>query len=116
MRSLPSVLPAIQERRALFKHYLECNTYAITVMLSCLSDALGMMGAARFEASHALEAPSETVLAMLSYPTTGTSHNKHTDMGSLTILFSDEWGLQVMAPQTSAWEFVKPRYAHVHMS
>lgn len=51
---------------------------------------------------------SETILALLSYPDQLT-HQKHTDIGSLTVLFSDEWGLQVVSPETGKWEWVEPQ-------
>ncbi|KKY29356.1 putative 2og-fe oxygenase family protein [Diaporthe ampelina] len=37
------------------------------------------------------------------------THQKHTDIGSLTVLFSDEWGLQVVAPETRKWEWIEVR-------
>ena len=40
----------------------------------------------------------------------GIGHNIHTDLGLLTLLFNQEWGLQVISPTTEAWEYVAPRY------
>lgn len=45
---------------------------------------------------------------MLSYPGQLT-HQKHTDLGSLTILFSNQWGLQAVAPASGQWEWIEPR-------
>lgn len=39
-------------------------------------------------------------------------HQKHTDIGSLTLLFSEEWGLQVQRPGTDDWGFVAPKEGH----
>lgn len=39
-------------------------------------------------------------------------HQQHTDIGSLTLLFSEQWGLQVQRPGTEAWEFIEPRVGH----
>jgi len=39
-------------------------------------------------------------------------HQQHTDIGSLTLLFSEQWGLQVQPPGTDKWEFIQPREGH----
>ena len=39
----------------------------------------------------------------------------HTDVGTLTLLFAPQWGLQILSPSSSAtgvWEFVEPRPGH----
>lgn len=100
---------AVGKQRGLFEKYLGLNDYAATTILSVLSDVFGVEGVARFERHHRASERSDTILAMLSYPSNGPTHNKHTDIGSLTILFSHEWGLQVVAPETGKWEFVEPR-------
>lgn len=44
-------------------------------------------------------------------PSPGTGnfgHNEHTDIGTLTLLFNDEWGLQVKRG-TEGWSSVPPR-------
>ncbi|KAF5538658.1 gibberellin 20-oxidase [Fusarium mexicanum] len=38
--------------------------------------------------------------------------NMHTDIGTLTLLFAPQWGLQVVSPVTGAWEYVQPREGH----
>ncbi|EFX01677.1 2og-Fe oxygenase family protein [Grosmannia clavigera kw1407] len=87
-------------------------------ILSCLSTALGLTGAARLEYSHRNEHKSNSSLAMFRYiPGSLTTskeigHQKHTDIGSLTLLFSEQWGLQVLPPQSSTWAFVEPRPGH----
>ncbi|KAF7966514.1 hypothetical protein HWV62_38074, partial [Athelia sp. TMB] len=103
---------AVEDQRELFERYLGLNEYATTTILSILSDVFSVEEAERFERHHRADEPSDTILAMLSYPSNGTTHNKHTDIGSLTILFSHEWGLQVVAPETGKWEFVEPRPDH----
>lgn len=100
---------AIENQRELFERYLGLNDYATTTILTILSDVFDVDDTARFERHHRANETSDTILAMLSYPSDGTTHNKHTDIGSLTILFSHEWGLQVVAPETGNWEFVEPR-------
>ncbi|KJA22083.1 hypothetical protein HYPSUDRAFT_55015 [Hypholoma sublateritium FD-334 SS-4] len=42
----------------------------------------------------------------------GMGYNKHTDIGSITLLFTEQWGLQLQRPGSSEWEFVAPRDGH----
>ncbi|KAJ2976229.1 hypothetical protein NQ176_g5076 [Zarea fungicola] len=82
-----------------------CNTVT-KVILSALSTGLGLSGAARFENSHRNERPSTTTLSMMHYLPTELAgenrigHQKHTDISTLTLLFSEQWGLQVRPPGT----------------
>lgn len=41
-----------------------------------------------------------------------TSMGKHTDFGSITILFNRIGGLQVLPPKSSEWSYVKPLPGH----
>ncbi|KAF2749359.1 Clavaminate synthase-like protein [Sporormia fimetaria CBS 119925] len=102
-----------------------CNTVT-KVILSALSTGMGLTGAARFENHHKNEKPSTTTLSMMHYlPTTltgtkNTGHQKHTDISSLTLLFSSQWGLQIRPPGTCGARemgFVapKPGCAFVHV-
>jgi len=64
--------------------------------------------------SHDEGEPSTTNLTLLHYPVnTPPSHSglvKHTDVGTLTLLFGDsQWGLQVLMPDTLQWSFIEPR-------
>jgi len=33
----------------------------------------------------------------------------HTDIGSLTLVLTEQWGLQVFVPETKTWCFVEPK-------
>jgi isopenicillin N synthase-like dioxygenase len=85
------------------------------VILSALSTGLGLKGADRFENSHRNHRPSTSTLAMMHYipsdPVTekNIGHQKHTDISSLTLLFSEEWGLQIRPPGSREFGFVAPR-------
>ena len=86
-------------------------------LLSCFSDALGLDAVHRFENSHRDGYPANNVLGLLRYPRSAddvgyVGHNKHTDIGSLTLLFTHQWGLQVMTPEKKDWAFVEPRVNH----
>ncbi|KAF5648639.1 gibberellin 20-oxidase [Fusarium sp. NRRL 52700] len=105
--NLASTLPALFKRAGtLIPDYVALCERLVDVLLDCYSQALGVPG--QFLRYHDHEKSSETILAMLSYPGKLT-HQKHTDLGSLTILFSDEWGLQVVEPSSGNWEWVEPR-------
>ncbi|KAL2149104.1 hypothetical protein VTH82DRAFT_1790 [Thermothelomyces myriococcoides] len=93
-----------------------CNTVT-KVILSALSTGMGLTGKDRFENSHRNDRPSTTTLSMMHYlPAVETGedkvgHQKHTDISSLTLLFSDQWGLQIRPPgECGAREmgFVRP--------
>ena len=36
----------------------------------------------------------------------------HTDAGTLTLLFTKQWGLQVLTPADKEWEYVVPKPGH----
>jgi len=66
---------------------------------------------------HRNDRPSTSTLAMMHYiPTDPTAedlknigHQKHTDISSLTLLFSDQWGLQIRPPGAKQFGFVAPK-------
>jgi len=84
-------------------------------ILSALSTGLGLTGADRFENSHRNHRPSTSTLAMMHYvpsdPVTDKNigHQKHTDISSLTLLFSEQWGLQIRPPGHTEFGFVAPK-------
>jgi len=84
-------------------------------ILSGLSTALGLKGAERFENLHRNHRPSTSTLAMMHYipsdPITdhNVGHQKHTDISSLTVLFAEQWGLQIKPPGAKSFGFVEPR-------
>lgn len=88
--------------------YIRTCEHVVDVLLSRLSEVLGLDGDSHLLKTHFHDRPSDTILALLSYPGKLT-HQKHTDLGSLTVLFSDQWGLQVVAPKSGRWEWVEPR-------
>lgn len=98
------------------------EAHRITILLlERLSDSLGLTGAARLEEKHLPQAASLSTLGMLKYPRhdlsssageCGIGHNKHTDVGTLTFLLSEQWGLQILSPDTKSWAFVEPRPGH----
>jgi isopenicillin N synthase-like dioxygenase len=83
---------------------------------------LHLEGSERLEALHRKEAKSGDHMRFVKYttrPSTATTNASpsqtsvmlipHTDFGSLTLLISNQPGLQLMDPETNVWKFVEPR-------
>ncbi|KAK2783509.1 hypothetical protein FQN52_009629 [Onygenales sp. PD_12] len=101
-----ATLPGLfQKAGKLVPNYISTCERIVNVLLTSYSHALALPDLTQHH-NHANS--SDTILALLSYPGQLT-HQKHTDLGSLTILFSDQWGLQVITPSTGQWEWVEPR-------
>ncbi|KAI0009193.1 Clavaminate synthase-like protein [Xylariaceae sp. FL0662B] len=110
---LPQVMKKKSDLKRLENAIAGCNIVTKTI-LSALSTGMGLTGAARFENAHRNDRPSTSTLAMMHYiPSEPTDrnigHQKHTDISSLTLLFSEQWGLQVRPPGAAEFGFVAPR-------
>jgi len=86
-------------------------------ILIALSNVLGMEGDMRFESFHNKNAPSNCALGLNMYPKRSNNgpnlgHNAHTDVGSITLLFCSDWGLQVQSQEPKKWAYVTPREGH----
>ncbi|RBR06767.1 hypothetical protein FVER53590_12620 [Fusarium verticillioides] len=112
--ALPSV---VEENLQLFDQFNASCHFILKLLLDCLSDGLNLKGASRLDTHHRDDARSKSTLYFLHYPP-GTQNldevgqNMHTDIGTLTLLFAPQWGLQVVSPVTGAWEYVQPREGH----
>ncbi|CAI4213264.1 unnamed protein product [Parascedosporium putredinis] len=115
---VPDVLKESADLKALENAIASCNIVSKAV-LTGLSTALGLTGEERFENRHRNERPSTTTLAMMHYIPANPSqdkhvgHQKHTDISSLTLLFAEQWGLQIRPPGTRQFGFVPPSPAAV---
>ncbi|KAF9482691.1 2OG-Fe-II oxygenase family oxidoreductase [Pholiota conissans] len=107
---------AVKERMQLFESFIGLSHFVNKTLLTSLSDVLSLRGPSRFEEHHRNDKPSNTTLVLLHYPQQsldeGMGHNKHTDIGSLTLLFTKQWGLQLQQPGSDDWSFVAPREGH----
>lgn len=66
---------------------------------------------------HRKDQPSSANMAMLKYLPWGSDDNRignmaHTDMGTLTVVFSKVPGLQALLPGAEGWSFIPPREGH----
>lgn len=111
---LPEVMKNNPDIKILENGIAGCNVVTKAI-LSALSTGLGLSGAARFENSHRNDRPSTTTMAMMHYipsdPTVAQKigHQKHTDISSLTLLYSNQWGLQIRPPRAREFGFVEPK-------
>ncbi|KAF5552230.1 gibberellin 20-oxidase [Fusarium napiforme] len=105
--ALPSV---VEENLQLFDQFNASCHFILRLLLDCLSDGLKLRGASRLDTHHRDDARSKSTLYFLHYPP-GTQNldevgqNMHTDIGTLTLLFAPQWGLQVVSPATGAWGY-----------
>ncbi|KAE8408447.1 hypothetical protein BDV37DRAFT_172421 [Aspergillus pseudonomiae] len=101
----------------LFDRFIRAADTITTTILARLSDAFNLCSGLRFEDKHRPDGKSRSTLTLFRYPKqeaqeNKVGHNKHTDIGTLTLLFSEQWGLQVLSPETSEWSFVAPKQGH----
>lgn len=100
---IPQAVKSSGDLRVLENSIGSCNTIT-KILLNCLSTGLHLQGAGRFENQHRNERPSSTTLSMMHYlphETLGEAnigHQKHTDISTLTLLFCEQWGLQIRPP------------------
>lgn len=108
----------IRNNITLFHDFVSASHSITQTILKRLSDGLHLHGSARFENNHRDDRASTTTLVLLHYPrnsdTAFSGHNKHTDIGSLTLLFTPQWGLQLLSPvkKSKSWLWVQPRPGH----
>lgn len=108
---LPSIVNNQPDINILRNFIGAANTITKT-MLSCISTGMNRDSTERFESAHRNGHKANATLAMMHYlPATSKAvgHQKHTDIGSLTLLFSEQWGLQVKPAGMAEFGFVEPR-------
>lgn len=108
----------VQDRFNLFSEFSLSARQITKSILACLSDMLGLTGSDRLEAKHDDDESSLSNLALAKYPKQkgmvgeGVGIQKHTDLGSLTLVLAEQWGLQVISPKDKGWRFVEPKPGH----
>jgi 2OG-Fe(II) oxygenase superfamily len=97
----------------LFRRDLESSHTVTTTLLSCLSDLL--KPATRFEDYHRGNEASQSIMMYFRYAKqskekdSSVGHNMHTDLGTLTLLYCEQWGLQVYNQTSNTWAHVLPK-------
>jgi isopenicillin N synthase-like dioxygenase len=86
-------------------------------ILASVSQSLKLEGDIELAAHHRKNRKSPTALGLLKYlPYTPGSekvgHISHTDIGSLSMVFSEVGGLQVYHPEKKSWMYIAPKPGH----
>lgn len=96
----------------LLKHFSVLCLSACQTMLACVSDALELNNAARFEQHHRTSERSDSSLKLVYEPTltklADVSDNLHTDSGTFTLLFCEQWGIHAELAGANKWAFTAP--------
>lgn len=102
---------ALADNAELLRRFSKLCNSACHTMLSCLSKALKLDGVSRFENNHRQGEPSETGLKLIYEPSLAkladVGDNIHTDGGTFTLLFYDQWGLHIELPEAKRWAFTE---------
>ncbi|KAG6010351.1 hypothetical protein E4U21_006915 [Claviceps maximensis] len=105
----------IHDNLHLFDKFLSQVHDYTDCILSLLSKALHLPF--DLKDCHRRDRPSAANMALLKYLAWGSSGDRignmaHTDMGTLTVVFSKSDGLQAMLPGFKDWSFIPPRAGH----
>ncbi|KAL9007495.1 MAG: hypothetical protein Q9173_007252, partial [Seirophora scorigena] len=119
--------PAVHQNHSLFDAFISKTRFHVIELLTCFSDALGLVGRERYENAHRDHHPSNSSMTFHRYPKqdsrapSNVGHNKHTDISSLAFLFAQQWGLQVPSRTSvtalpsgggNGWDYVRPKPGH----
>ncbi|KAJ3155248.1 hypothetical protein HDU89_007439 [Geranomyces variabilis] len=102
---LPPSVTQNAENVKLFQRFVESSHLVNHTILAHLSEALNLSGGDQLLNFHRDGEATNTTLVLLKYPgqhshEENVGHNKHTDIGSLTLLFAEQW-------ERNTWEFVR---------
>lgn len=93
--------------------FSELSQDATQTILAALSTALDLRPTSRFEIHHLSSEKSDTGLKLIYEPAlsklSDVPENKHTDSGTLTLTFTENWGIHVQSPSTGTWGFPEPK-------
>ncbi|KAI9685954.1 MAG: hypothetical protein M1820_010709 [Bogoriella megaspora] len=107
----------IDANMGLVQGFMKHMLTATGTIHASLSKALALDVGQRFEDYHRAAKASPCLLRMLKYhpqpiEERGPPQTPHTDLGSLTILFTKQPGLQVLPKGAHEWAFVEPKSGH----
>jgi len=101
-------------------HMSSLHTFALAIskaastILAALSSSLKLRAEESLQSIHNTYLPSPDLIRLLKYhaqPASehGSPHVPHTDLGSLTFLFTKQYGLQILGARSGEWEWMEPR-------
>jgi isopenicillin N synthase-like dioxygenase len=104
--TLPDIL---EDSRATLTKFSNLCHLACLTMLKCLSESLKLQGNDRLECYHRHGHLSDSGLKLIYEPSLAkladVQENRHTDSGTFTLLFYDQWGLHINFKGTEDWAF-----------
>ncbi|KAJ8118887.1 hypothetical protein OPT61_g232 [Boeremia exigua] len=109
--------PVVKSNPRVFDDFSAASHYVLKHLLDCISSGLELKDEQSLHHLHRDDEPSKSTLYFLHYPAAtiaqaGVGQNMHTDVGSLTLLFAPQWGLQALSPDSGDWEWVEPKPGH----
>lgn len=109
----PRPLP-IDNHWELLTDFTRAIHFATTTILSSLSTSLGLPAEETLESYHKPDVPSPDLIRLLKYQAQpmrerGAPQTPHTDLGSLTVLFTRDPGLQIWQSGVERWAYVLPQ-------
>ncbi|KAH9226332.1 hypothetical protein K456DRAFT_1754898 [Colletotrichum gloeosporioides 23] len=87
------------------------------LLLTRISEALGLKDNLAYQQYHRKNAVCPTALGLLKYTLAEVENDKvgqiaHSDAGSLSIVFTEVAGLQVLKPNEETWYYIAPKPGH----
>lgn len=105
-----------RERAKIVPFTRECHRVGLLI-LEQLSEALALANENNLATAHDSLTPSTSSMTFLKYPPNkeelAGGHISHTDIGTLTFLYSLVEGLQIFRPETEKWLWVQPHRGHL---
>ncbi|PYH97692.1 hypothetical protein BO71DRAFT_465852 [Aspergillus ellipticus CBS 707.79] len=91
----PSLPQGAKDNLELFDRFIRASDIITKTLLARLSDIFNLTLGSRFEDVRSVGEKSRTTLVLFRYPKqepsdSGIGHNKHTDISTLTLLFSEQ--------------------------
>ncbi|RAL11741.1 Clavaminate synthase-like protein [Aspergillus homomorphus CBS 101889] len=110
-------LPLIDQYMGTLQQFTTFVNITSQTIFNQLSRSLELPESGNLKLFHRLSAPSPDIIRLLKYQSLpaeqrGVPHAAHTDMGTLTFLFTRQPGLQIQDPGDDVWKWVVPRDGH----
>ncbi|KAJ5850561.1 hypothetical protein N7455_010417 [Penicillium solitum] len=105
--------PVVDKYMNTLKSFVRFVNTATTAIMERISVSLELPEGVGLLDYHRPNVPSPDIIRLLKYHAQdirerGALHTPHTDLGSLTFLFTRQPGLQILAPNSNEWTWVEP--------
>jgi isopenicillin N synthase-like dioxygenase len=104
----------VEKHMNALKVFTKIMNDATQTVLASLSTSLGLPRDNTLQGYHRLNVSSPDIIRLLKYDSQpvserGDTHTPHTDIGTLTFLFTRQPGLQMYASDSQTWSWILPR-------